>query len=1367
MKVIDSKTYTGKIKNFKGQFGFIEYELGDLFFHKSGLKGEYYPEQNDEIEFQLQPSPKKTGKSQAYEIVLIKKEKADELDGKAIDHLIGVVKWFDEKKGFGVIGTPEKIDYFLRKEDVQSRFIFAGNVVVFYSKNYNGKNIAKKCRHAFGYNDWKMAFAYAGKDDTITVEFVEERIKPQGYGTYKHIEKENISIIRNTLHRLLKQRDSLSNMELRLLSLDLLQTDHANEGYKLTKQIISSSNHDDEDRKAFLKSAFEFASAEYGYYMVFVDDLIDIQKESTEVQIKHMQKFESLDINKIKVISQSTKIDDQVRTIFLNSTFERASNEFKYKMLFEGLIILNEDQQLKFLLEYLSELSSNSYSVNEKIKYILNSDKIADAVRSAFLNSLFEKASVEYKYEMLIVGLIIPTEEQQIKFLQEFISELGQIRYLIERITFITQSGKFSDTVKFAFLNSLFEKASYQYKYDMIFEELIIPSEEQQIKLLQEFLAEPGYIGYSRYNWIKFIAQSDKFIDEIKIAFLNSTFQRASVKLKYEMICEGLIIPTEEQQIKFMQEYISKLDKIDTSNFNQIKYIALSDKIDEALKKDFLRSAFEIADVDYQYLMVFDDNIINIQNESTEYQREVLKKFENCDIDSIKAISQSERIEETVKKSFLKSVFEKADDDWQYRMIFEDKIINIHKESKEYQLEVLRRFEIFNIDRIKAISQSESIEDIVKKDFLESVFEKTNADCQYRIIFEDNVIEIQNETTEAQLKLLRKLKELPIDKIIAIAQSDKIQAASKNDFLHSVFEKSNVDCQYRMIFDDNLIDIQNETTEDQYKLLRKFNSLDIDKIKVIAQSEKIHDALKNDFLQSVFEKSSADRQYKMLFDYNMVNNISNKLNFLIKSTLVGKLRFEKGKYQGKTYFEVLEKDIEYLHKNNNHSGIQAFYMVEKGYWSRYGGKRNEYDLSDKYKEWKESWLAIMEDINRVIENQEVFAVENSEEFIWKVTQINDVRELANIYQIEFNENGYKIAIKNAITRFGLDLMSYITNYQLLSVIKQYDSVFYSLWFEQIYPHISKIDRLRLWLHNLNPYYNYLEFVQSAWQLSNDERKLLNKRIKEHAKAERLQKFIDQIPVAELIMETLDDKTYKCKWRNLYYRDGSIQVFFDKYNSSESYLWESAREEWNLLTQEYFNNRRIDDIIATVNNYNQIIKIKGLENIEVKIVMAEVRKNGSTERKINISSSQIAKIIHNISARNQCINFLARQNENYNVLDVQELVTDDLGSLRRDVSFMFPIPNGEGNIYLIWESAEFEKSKATHIFKCSEDELDDMEIKIKDFIEGNLRTRSRLNSVESNDLEVKRKLQYFCRVNHDTVDYQVWEKRMREVMPFLI
>ena len=684
---------------------------------------------------------------------------------------------------------------------------------------------------------------------------------------------------------------------------------------------------------------------------------------------------------------------------------------------------------------------------------------------------------------------------------------------------------------------------------------------EKQAELLQNYLVLIGSVNPSIYDKIKSIAQSDKIKETVKFSLLKSVFEKATEEYLYEMLFDDLIIFSEDNQNVFAQEYLLKLGGVNHSNYDKIKSIAQSDKIKETLKGALLKSAFKDASTDYQFQMLFRDNLFDIQKETNENQIEILQNFffkldkgwnTYSDYFKIEMIAKYDKIKKTAKFFILKFVFEKADPKFQFKMLNEGLIIL----SEEKQIEILRKY----------ISVLICIGHVYNDQF-----------------------DVDNYLEYAQLK--------------SIAQSGWIEEKAKDTFLKLAFEKADKECKFMMLI-DGLITLS---------------------------EEKQIDTLKEEF-SNFFSK---------IGDYN-------------------------------SYIFELFCESKWFEKNVKY----------------------EYLLSQ--------------------------------------------------FELIISQN----------------------NFESLYYLKKWHLNLFSSLFEKSYPQISKINRLRLWLQNYNPYYNYIEFVQVAWQLSNDERKLLNKRIKEFAKDERLQSFLDQIPVTELIVETKSSKTYKCKWRNIYYNNGSIQVFFDKYTSSEDYLWESAREEWNLLTQEYFNRRRIDDVITTVNSNNQITKISGLEDIEVKIVIAEVHKNGATEGKTNITSSQISKIIHNISARNQCINFLASQSSVYNVLDIQELVTDDYGSLRRDVSFIFPIPNTKGNVYLIWESAEFEKSKATHIFKCSEEELENAESKIKDFIESNLRTRSRLNSVKYDDIEVKRELQYFCRVNHDTVEYQVWENRMREVLPFL-
>ncbi|MFA9212896.1 MAG: cold shock domain-containing protein [Candidatus Methylacidiphilales bacterium] len=781
--------------------------------------------------------------------------------------------------------------------------------------------------------------------------------------------------------------------------------------------------------------------------------------------------------------------------------------------------------------------------------------------------------------------------------------------------------------------------------------------------------------------------------------------------IKCQPFVVGLNNCTSESQIELLKKYVLNISSKHSSRYDTINSIAQSDRIEESVKNVFLQDVFDKAGAEFQCKMLIDGLIIL----SEESQTELLQKYvvnisskNSSRYDAINSIAQSDRIEESVKNVFLQDVFDKASAEFQCKMLIDGLIIL----SEEIQTELLQKyvFDLVSIDNssyilIKSVFQSDKIGETIKEAFLKSVFEKASAEFQFKMLIDGLTI----ISGERQTALLQHFGRSHIDTIKSIAQSEKIEGSVKNVFLQSVFEKASAEFQCKMLIDGLIIlseERQTELLRKQLFFLYGINNSNYGTIKSIAQSDKIEETVKDAFIKTVFENSEAEFQYKMLLVYNLIH-------------------IQK---------ETTERQIDQL----------------EHYWKTLctiDTKRTNKFSSNEHKFDKIKSITQSDRIGEIV--KEAF--------------LKSVFEKASAefqYKILFDDNC------NSIFKLHFDLLVYIENYKLLGCVKKYNSEFYNTLFEQNYPQISKIDRLRLWLNNLNPYYYYLELVQSAWQLSNDERKLLNKRIKEHAIDERLQIFIEQIPLAKLTEKTESTKTYKCKWRNLYYKNGAIQVFIDKKIALEDYKWDVAREEWNLLTQEYFNNRRLDDIIVTVNNYNYITEITGLEDIEVQIVIAEVRKNGTTDRKINISSSQTLKIIHNIAARNECINFLATQNSNHNVLDIQELVTEDYGSLHRDISFIFPISDGNGNVYLIWESADFEKSKRTHIFKCSEEELEDMESKIKNFIESNLRTRSRLNSKENEDHEEKRKLKYFCGINHDSVEYQVWENRMKDALPFL-
>ena len=330
-------------------------------------------------------------------------------------------------------------------------------------------------------------------------------------------------------------------------------------------------------------------------------------------------------------------------------------------------------------------------------------------------------------------------------------------------------------------------------------------------------------------------------------------------------------------------------------------------------------------------------------------------------------------------------------------------------------------------------------------------------------------------------------------------------------------------------------------------------------------------------------------------------------------------------------------------------------------------------------------------------------------------------------------------------------------------LKRNDEVLYWSFFNKIYPLLTIEERVNLWLSNLNNHYDYAELLQGAHKLSVDQRKLLNKKIKKHAKEERFVTFLTQIPDAEITEKNDKEIVYKCKWRNLYYKNGEIIVFINKTDALETYVWSPAREEWNWLTNEYFNRKRIGDIYVYTRN-RMIMNIIGLEEIEERIIIADIQKKGTLKNKRIIANEQIVRIIHNVAARNKCIDFLSRQDSHFNAVDIQELVSTQYGEIKRDISFMFIIPNNS-YAYIIWESVEFEKSKATYIFRCNVDSALLHANNVKDYIENNIHIRSKL-SYESGNSDLRNEMKFFAKVNHDSQNYEIWESRMKEILPFM-
>ena len=80
--------------------------------------------------------------------------------------------------------------------------------------------------------------------------------------------------------------------------------------------------------------------------------------------------------------------------------------------------------------------------------------------------------------------------------------------------------------------------------------------------------------------------------------------------------------------------------------------------------------------------------------------------------------------------------------------------------------------------------------------------------------------------------------------------------------------------------------------------------------------------------------------------------------------------------------------------------------------------------------------------------------------------------------------------------------------------------------------------------------------------------------------------------------------------------------------------------------------------------------------------------------------------------------------------------------------------------------ELEKSKATHIFKCNRTEYESIFSEIENYLSGNLKVRSTLNSNDIDAIGHQKKLRYLCRIEHDNFNFSKWETSLYDILPEL-
>ncbi len=121
---------------------------------------------------------------------------------------VGLIKWFDIDKKYGVIATVDSGDFFLHINNLESQTLsLSKGVAVVFEKHIDksrNRNTAKRCREIHKQQDWELALSYIGKSDCIELE-----VANQGGigGFYKKKELQSFSLIDLVTQQFFKNKD--------------------------------------------------------------------------------------------------------------------------------------------------------------------------------------------------------------------------------------------------------------------------------------------------------------------------------------------------------------------------------------------------------------------------------------------------------------------------------------------------------------------------------------------------------------------------------------------------------------------------------------------------------------------------------------------------------------------------------------------------------------------------------------------------------------------------------------------------------------------------------------------------------------------------------------------------------------------------------------------------------------------------------------------------------------------------------------------------------------------------------------------------------------------------------------------------------
>jgi hypothetical protein len=613
-----------------------------------------------------------------------------------------------------------------------------------------------------------------------------------------------------------------------------------------------------------------------------------------------------------------------------------------------------------------------------------------------------------------------------------------------------------------------------------------------------------------------------------------------------------------------------------------------------------------------------------------------------------------------------------------------------------------------------------------RADFIQKAYELADEERKYQILLSYTVPEL--EMNFVQNLFLEKQQNFDYQVIRHLAQGYQ--------------------SEFTTFFLDHLQSIDNDTKYEQVK-------------KVYAS---LHQENQADFIQKMYKMIDEEKQILVLLlnpDFQNEDDILK--NWLLASNFL-LLKPKKNKYYGFPLIKLMTIDIAYINKNIEVFDDPILSLVHTSLYRSKSHHHSNYVTSDMYN----SLVRFVERTLNTYNFKELLLGDTVTEPT-KINVIKNLKKLSNHFGIEeYTQDFFQNEALNFVESIKNDLVYFIKNedefIERMISIYQIDSNVCEEFLNNHIINFSTYVKLKLWVNDVYEVFDYNNYGFYYFRLNKYEKKRYNEKAKALMK-EKLKKMMiaQRVPWEYNYTDENGINFYSASWRSVWFLDGALKICVKEVEEenifSEPYEWSYCEEKFNFLFG-YLSRKKVENLTIQEKN-GKILEIIGLNILGESIYKANLEKE-INEKGLNkvLKQEGLNKIPPSLIIKNQCVMYLNEiQDTDKTPTRILEISKDTNANVSADVSLLFTITK-DSVVFVMWESLEFHKSKATHIFKMSVEEYPKYIEDISKFLRENLKVRSKLNSFQE---EEKKKLRYLGRIDHDNFDFNKWINQLKSII----